>query len=367
MKISFIEPHLKIYGGIRRILELGNRLTKRGHDVTIFHSDGSPCEWMPCIAKTKSYKQVLEERHDVLIYNDPNPTDYYLAREAASRLKIFYVLELYEMNLLKDLKPKLLSQNCTRTFFIKASLLSRNMILANASWLVNWLSANLNLRSQLLLGGINTEMFYPARKGKYNGTTTILCSGDPRPRKGTKTIWDAFDIVKREQPRVTLETYYDKGIHQSEMAEKYSSADIFVDGQLQAGWNNPVAEAMACKVPVVCSDIGGVKDFAYHGKTALLVPPADPQAMATAILDLIRDESLRMTLADNAYRNILKFDWDASAKRLEQIALQALNERKSHIDLKQEVSRRALFAARKGYQNWQRVKSRLMGVSLGGT
>jgi hypothetical protein len=55
MKISFIEPHLKVYGGIRRIIELANRLTKRGHDVTIFHSDGSPCGWIKCVAKVKSY------------------------------------------------------------------------------------------------------------------------------------------------------------------------------------------------------------------------------------------------------------------------------------------------------------------------
>lgn len=73
-----------------------------------------------------------------------------------------------------------------------------------------------------------------------------------------------------------MDTYCGKGISQEKMAEKYSSADIFVEASWQAGWNNPVAEAMACKVPVVCTDIGGVKDFAFHEKTALLVPPEGP-------------------------------------------------------------------------------------------
>ena len=81
MKISFIEPHLKIYGGIRRIIELSNRLTERGHDVTIFHSDGSSCQWMKCIAKIKSHNEVLKEEHDVILYNDLNPIDYNLAKE----------------------------------------------------------------------------------------------------------------------------------------------------------------------------------------------------------------------------------------------------------------------------------------------
>lgn len=61
MKISFVEPHLKIYGGIRRVIELSNRLTERGHNVTIFHSDGSPCEWMKCIAKIKNYDGFFKE------------------------------------------------------------------------------------------------------------------------------------------------------------------------------------------------------------------------------------------------------------------------------------------------------------------
>jgi len=101
MKISFVEPHLKIYGGIRRIIELANHLTARGHDVTIYHSNGSPCEWMECIAKIKSCREVLDEKHDVLIYNDPNPIDYSLTKKAKAKLKVFYVLELYEMPLIK--------------------------------------------------------------------------------------------------------------------------------------------------------------------------------------------------------------------------------------------------------------------------
>ena len=107
MKISFIEPHLKIFGGIRRIIELSNRLTKLGHDVTIFHSDGSPCDWMECIANIKPYNDVLKQEHEVLIFNDPNPTDVSLAKEAKAELKIFYVLELYNKDLLKGFDPRI--------------------------------------------------------------------------------------------------------------------------------------------------------------------------------------------------------------------------------------------------------------------
>jgi glycosyltransferase involved in cell wall biosynthesis len=344
MKISFIEPHLKIYGGIRRIIELSNRLTKSGHDVTIYHSDGSPCEWMECIAKIKTASEVLAEDHDALIFNDPNPVDYKLAHRANARIKIFYVLELYKMNLLKGINPKIILPKNRRTLFVKTSLHSPFIKVSNATWLVTWLKDNLNIDSHLLIGGVNSEIFYPAKTKNNRDEIHILCSGDPRKRKGTPTILDAFEIAKQKEPRIILDTYHGKGIQQSIMAEKYSSADIFVDAQWQAGWNNPVAEAMACKVPVICTNIGGVQDFAYNEETALVIPPGDPKAMATAILRLAQDKKLRATLAENAYQHITCFNWDKSAQRLEHILLAELSsERSIHTDCRYHALNKLLI------------------------
>ena len=81
---------------------------------------------------------------------------------------------------------------------------------------------------------------------------------------------------------------------------------------------------MACKRPVVCTDIGGVQDFAFNENTALLVPPRDSEAMARAILRLIREPQLRQRLASNAFDHITTFSWDASAARLEHIIVEGL-------------------------------------------
>ena len=319
MKISFVEPHLELYGGIRRIIELANRLTGRDHDVTIFHSDGSPCKWMRCITKIKPYDEVLKEEHDAIIFNDPNPIDYELVKKAKAKLKVFYVLELYDKELLKGFNAKIYLPWNKRMLILKKCLRSSYLKLSNATWEKEWLKENMNIDSLLLLGGVNTEMFHPIRVNKNSNEIRILCSGDPRERKGTKTIFEAVEIAKKEDPNIVLDTYHSKGIPQEKMAEKYCSSDIFLEGSWHAGWNNPVAEAMACKVPVVCTDIGGGRDFAFHQRTALLVPPKDPPAMAFAILRLVRDENLRETLRENAYQHIRQFDWDKSAERLEEI------------------------------------------------
>lgn len=369
MKISFIEPHLKIYGGIRRVIELANRLTERGHDVTIFHSDGSPCKWFKYIAKIKSYDEVLKEEHDVIIFNDPNPIDFALAKKAKAKLKVFYVLGLYDKKLLKGINLKTYLPWNKRMLILKKCLHSNYLKLSNATWEKEWLKENMNIDSKLLIGGINTQMFYPVKTDKNSNEVRILCSGGIREHEGTNTILEAIKIAKKEESNIVSYTYHGKWISQEKMAEIYSSANIFVDGRWHGGWNNPVAEAMACKVPVVCTDIGGVKDFAFHEKTALLVPMEDPQEMASAILRLIRDNKLRETLRENAYQHISQFDWDKSAKRIEEIFNSVLDRKKEgllskfHIvfhDYKKALNKgrailKEIFGRKKSFDKYERL------------
>lgn len=319
MKISFIEPHLKIFGGIRRIVEISNRLTERGHDVTIFHSDGSKCEWMKCIAKTKPSSQVLRQSHDVLIYNDPVALDYGLVKKADAKVKVYFVLGLYKKEMLGRFSPKLLLPWNWRNYYIKKSLNQPYLFLCNASWEQQWLKKNLGIDSELMIGGINTEMFHPIQTNWQSEKFQILYSGDSRQSKSGNTIKQAIGIVKTHRNDISIDTYHGKGISQNQMANKYSQADLFVEASLHGGWNNPVAEAMACKVPVVCTDIGSVADFAINEETALLVPIKDPQAMAKAILRMIEDAELRHRLRENAYQKITQFKWDDCIDRLEKV------------------------------------------------
>jgi len=330
MKISFVEPHLRLYGGIRRIIELANRLVARGHEVTIFHPDGRPCSWMRCDAAIKKSDDLLLQNHKVIIYNSHHPPVYYLVKKARSDLKVFYALGLYSREFLKSGIPLWYflcnPRDAARMFFIERSLRSGYLVLSNSTWMHLWLLENMGIDSKLLIGGVNTGIFYPASSPKRPDRITVLCSGDPRKGKGTRAVLRAIEAIKKEEPRISLDTYYNKGIPQEKMAEVYSSADIFVDNQQHGGWNNPVAEAMACRVPVVCSDIGAVGDFAFHEKTALLVPVDDSEAIGSSVLRLIRDSDLSERLRENAYQHIRRFTWDASAARLEEIVATAIDE-----------------------------------------
>jgi glycosyltransferase involved in cell wall biosynthesis len=314
MKIAFVEPHLGVYGGIRRILEFANRFTDRGEDVTVFHPTGAPCTWMGCRARVRPIVELFQSEFDVVVFNDP--PDYRLVRRARAALKVFYILELYDKDRLREWNPKILWPRKGRMLSLKRALQMPFLMVANATWIQRWLAENLRMESELVLGGVNRELFHPVPGARtHTGSFAVLCSGDRREHKGTATVMDAVARVQRTHPEVALETYHGKGIAQADMAAHYARADLFVDAQWHAGWNNPVIEAMACGTPVVCSDIGGVEDFAHHERTALVVPPRDAEAFATAIARMAASPALRAELAANALSEVDRFDWDAAVER----------------------------------------------------
>jgi len=314
MKIAFVEPHLGVYGGIRRILEFSNRFVDRGHDVHIFHPRGTPCEWMPCRARVRPTAELFGESFDAVIFNDP--PDYPLVRRARAALKVFYILELYDKDRLLEWNPKIYWPRKGRMLALKRALQMPFLMVANATWIQHWLADHMHIASELVLGGVNRELFHPLPDARdRSGSFIILCSGDTREHKGTRTVVDAIESVRARHPEIVLETYHGKGIAQRDMAACYARAHLFVDAQWHAGWNNPVIEAMACGTPVVCSDIGGVADFAFHERTALLVAPRDADGFAAAIGRMVESPELRARLAREALREIERFDWDAAVDR----------------------------------------------------
>jgi glycosyltransferase involved in cell wall biosynthesis len=100
----------------------------------------------------------------------------------------------------------------------------------------------------------------------------------------------------------------------------YSAADVFVT----APWYEPFGitplESMACGTPVIGSAVGGVKFSVVNGETGLLVPPHDPDAIATAADRLLRDEPLRSRMSRNAVARVReRFRWQDVAAEIDSV------------------------------------------------
>ena len=76
-------------------------------------------------------------------------------------------------------------------------------------------------------------------------------------------------------------------------------------------------EAMAAGCAVVASDLPTIREIVTHERTALLVPPGDPKALAAALERLAAEPSLRRSLAAAAREEVRKYSWDERARRIE--------------------------------------------------
>lgn len=97
-------------------------------------------------------------------------------------------------------------------------------------------------------------------------------------------------------------------------------ASVFVLPSLSEGLPRALLEAMSCGKPVVASDIPGVRSVVKHQSNGLLVPPANPQALAEAITVLLRNRDMREKFGRAARRVVLgRYNWEVLMKKLDVI------------------------------------------------
>jgi glycosyltransferase involved in cell wall biosynthesis/GT2 family glycosyltransferase len=291
MRIGILEPHLRRYGGIRRMLEFANRLTARGHQVT-FYLPGDQelfCTWMECRAAIKPMRAGFGDELDVVMFNH-EPHWHLLDCFEHARRRIFYALHF----------GKLYGKEGSWES-IRAPV---DLQLANSNWTADQIAAEIGTRPTVVLGGVNRDIFRP-----YGGPKRypVLCSGDTRREwKGTDTILEAARLLD-----VRVEGYTSKDLDQPELGREYDAARVFAVGSWFEGFCQPGLEALACGVPLVTTDNGGCREYARDRETALVVPVGDAAAMAGAIGRLLDDETLAKELADAGLEVVERdFDWE---------------------------------------------------------
>lgn len=84
-----------------------------------------------------------------------------------------------------------------------------------------------------------------------------------------------------------------------ELQELYQSADLLFLPVIDATANNAVVEAMACGLPVVSSDLGGIRDYVGE-ETGILCAPGDARRFADAAIHLLNDDALRRSVGKSA-------------------------------------------------------------------
>lgn len=109
------------------------------------------------------------------------------------------------------------------------------------------------------------------------------------------------------------------------VATLYREADVALNPSTVDNMPNSVLEALASGVPVVSTDVGGVRYIVQDGTTALLVPARDPDAMARAAQRLLENPGLATALARTGMNEAQSYTWQRVSGTLAAVYRQALN------------------------------------------
>ena len=84
--------------------------------------------------------------------------------------------------------------------------------------------------------------------------------------------------------------------HRDDIVELYAAMDVFLLASYREGMSRSGMEAAAMELPVVATDVRGCREIVEDGRTGLLVPVRDPEALASAVVTLVADGGRRRAM-----------------------------------------------------------------------
>jgi len=141
-----------------------------------------------------------------------------------------------------------------------------------------------------------------ARVARKTFQLKVLIVGDVAP--GKEKYRDEISLLVR---RFGLERYVNFLSWQRDVSKILSQLDILVvPSTIPEAFGRVIIEAQAIGVPVIASNLGGIKDIIDNEQNGLLVPAQDPAQMAEAIIRLLKDKQLAFSLAKKAREKVEK-------------------------------------------------------------
>ncbi|MBU1229939.1 MAG: glycosyltransferase [Proteobacteria bacterium] len=183
--------------------------------------------------------------------------------------------------------------------------------------------------------GVDAERFQPGHRNGFFDTLGIsrnfklLYVGRVSREKGLDVLAEAFRTVHAHRPDIRLVIVGDGPyleemraqlaglpvvftgyLQGSALAEAYAGSDLFVFPSATDTFGNVVLEAQASGLPVVVTSSGGPRESMQPGRTGLMVPPGDAQALSLAVLELALDRDRLGSMSQEARRHAAKTSFD---------------------------------------------------------
>ncbi len=239
-------------------------------------------------------------------------------------------------------------------------------ISVSASW-ADRLAQEFGVEAPVVPNGVDTERFGgpgPDRRGAgarmgWGGRPVVLAVGGVQPRKGSRTLLEAFarararlptgallvlaggdgiyatadyeaawrDDAERlglrvhdgNRPSIDAQVARIGIVADDDMPLLYRAADVLAFPSTREGFGLVILEAAAAGLPVVVSDLAVFSEFMEDERDCLMAPVGDPGALADALVRAMNDVPLRERLIRSGREVAARYPWAETAARIEAV------------------------------------------------
>ena len=326
LHIVYVMTWTGICGGSKIILEHANKLTDRGHNITIITHDNKP-NWFPLNSKVEfiqvPWGEVLGEKIpncDLII------TTYwreiYECIEQKKAPVVYFEQGDYHLFELEKLEERKFN-------FIKKQFETVQFIYTVSNFAKEKIKTIYNKEAEVIPNAVNNDIFFAEKnKIKNKNINIALIGSEDSEFKRIKNILEAIRKLQNEGYKIDINWITptkpkNNDINaivnppQKTIGDVLRKSDIFICASIYESFCLPVLEAMSCGTSVITTNNGGNMDFVKENENALIIEKDNIEDICDKIKILYKDEKLREMLSKKAVETSKEYSWDKTINKIE--------------------------------------------------
>ena len=339
MKITYVTYDTELWGGIYVVFQHIQLLAEAGHDAFLTTPAAGP-DWYPLTVPIHRISHVAADlipESDILVATSWNTVeavanskkgmpvhlcqgyegDYKELRPHKAAIEAAYSCDIPKLTVSRHLQTFLKDRFHSETYYV-GQMVDRNIFYPSQSPHAKSSGSPFSI---LVVGPFQADF-----KNIATALKGIRLARD-RLKRPVKLVRVSQFLLSEEEKEIMTPDAYHFHVPHHEMGRFYREADLFVSMSKEAeGFGLPAVEALSCGVPAILSTITSYTSFDPAPDYARFVDPLDVEGLADAIVETVRNPSLRKNLIRGGLRVAGKFTRECLQSRLTQ-ALTTIHEK----------------------------------------